>query len=243
MLSFFVTAGVIVGFDASGHVAEETKNASLVAARGVFYSALASGLMGFPMVILFLFCTPNFDTLFGFDSPQPFVNLYALALGQNVQIIMNLVAIFGLVLVHTPHRIQLTSEYLSCRHRGFQISFRHRPRWRPSFFWLDLPSFLRRSTPQRRQNNLGCQRRPPLHHSPVPRRFYISRQRRRSPVHHCLRSYCLCPFLHYPREILPCQMEFGEVESSLFGDYFRVEFVCFWGVVFAALFPGDGGYV
>ena len=98
MLSFFVTAGVLVGFDASGHVAEETKNASLVAARGVFYSALASGLMGFPMVILFLFCTPNFDTLYSFDSPQPFVNLYALALGQNAHCVMNTVAILGLIL-------------------------------------------------------------------------------------------------------------------------------------------------
>ena len=99
MLSFFVTAGVLVGFDASGHVAEETKNASLVAAKGIFYSALASGLMGFPMVILFLFCTPNLDTLFSFNSPQPFVNLYALALGQNAHCVMNAVAILGLVLV------------------------------------------------------------------------------------------------------------------------------------------------
>jgi hypothetical protein len=102
MLSFFVTAGVLVGFDASGHVAEETNHASLNAARGVFYSALASGVMGFPMVILFLFCTPNLNTLYSFDSPQPFVNLYALALGQHAHCIMNTVAIVGLVLVSPP---------------------------------------------------------------------------------------------------------------------------------------------
>jgi amino acid transporter len=35
MLCFFATGGVQIGFDASGHVAEETKNASLVAARGL----------------------------------------------------------------------------------------------------------------------------------------------------------------------------------------------------------------
>jgi amino acid transporter len=99
MLSFFVTAGVLVGFDASGHVAEETKNASLVAARGVFWSAVASGLMGFPIVILFLFCVPDLDTLFSFHSPQPFVNLYSLALGQNAHCVMNTVAILGLILV------------------------------------------------------------------------------------------------------------------------------------------------
>jgi amino acid transporter len=101
MLSFFVTAGVLVGFDASGHVAEETKNASLAAARGVFYSALASAIMGFPMLILFLFCAPDLNTLFSFNSPQPFVNLYALALGQHAHCVMNTVAILGLVLVLT----------------------------------------------------------------------------------------------------------------------------------------------
>ena len=99
MLSFFVTAGILVGFDASGHVAEETKNASVTAARGVFWSALATGLLGFPVVILFLFCTPDLDTLYSYASPQPFVNLYALALGQNAHCVMNAVAVLGLMLV------------------------------------------------------------------------------------------------------------------------------------------------
>lgn len=103
MLSFFVTAGILVGFDASGHVAEETKNAGITAARGVFYSALASGLMGFPIVILFLFCVPDLDTLFSFNSPQPFVNLYVLALGQNAHCVMNAVSIIGLLLVYLTH--------------------------------------------------------------------------------------------------------------------------------------------
>jgi amino acid transporter len=99
MLSFFVTAGILVGFDASGHVAEETKNASLVAARGVFWSAVAAGLMGFPFIILFLFCTPDLDTLFSFNAPQPVVSLYTLALGQNAHVVMNVVTIIGLMLV------------------------------------------------------------------------------------------------------------------------------------------------
>lgn len=99
MLSFFVTAGILVGFDASGHVAEETKNASITAARGVFWSAVTTGLMGFPVVILFLFCTPDLDTLYSYMSPQPFVNLYALALGQKAHCVMNTVAVLGLVLV------------------------------------------------------------------------------------------------------------------------------------------------
>ncbi|PRP82753.1 putative amino acid permease [Planoprotostelium fungivorum] len=82
-LGYLATAGVLVGFDAAGHVAEETQNASQAAARGLFWSAVVSGLFGFPILILFLFCTPNIDTLSQLDAPQPFVSLYAMALGSR----------------------------------------------------------------------------------------------------------------------------------------------------------------
>jgi amino acid transporter len=55
-LSYLATAGILIGFDASGHVAEETKNASVTAARGIFWSTVVSGLGGFAVVIMFLFC-------------------------------------------------------------------------------------------------------------------------------------------------------------------------------------------
>lgn len=55
-LSYLATAGILIGFDASGHVAEETKNASVSAARGIFWSTVVSGVGGFVVVILFLFC-------------------------------------------------------------------------------------------------------------------------------------------------------------------------------------------
>lgn len=60
-LSFLSTASLIVGFDAPGHIAEETENASLNAARGVFTSALLSGLLGLPSVFLFLFCSVYYN--------------------------------------------------------------------------------------------------------------------------------------------------------------------------------------
>lgn len=59
-----------------------------------------SGTMGLLITILFLFCTPNLDTLFSFNAPQPFVQLYALALGKGPSIFMTLIAVIGLVLVH-----------------------------------------------------------------------------------------------------------------------------------------------
>ena len=103
MLSYFVTAGVLVGFEASGHISEETQNASLTAARGIFSSALASGLLGFPIVILFLFCTPDLTTLYGLGAPQPFVGLYAMTLGQGGQVFMVIICVVGLIFVCQKH--------------------------------------------------------------------------------------------------------------------------------------------
>lgn len=98
ILSFLFTSGTMIGFDASGHIAEETKNASVVAARGILYSAIATGVLGFATTILFLFCTPDLDTLFALDAPQPFVQLYALSLGKGGSIFMTIIAAVGLIL-------------------------------------------------------------------------------------------------------------------------------------------------
>ncbi|KAI0761761.1 hypothetical protein BC629DRAFT_1584115 [Irpex lacteus] len=98
ILCYLFTAGTMIGFDASGHIAEETKNASVVAGRGIIYSVVATGCLGFVTAILFLFCTPDLDTLFSLGAPQPFVQLYALALGKPGSIIMTILATLGLIL-------------------------------------------------------------------------------------------------------------------------------------------------
>lgn len=98
MLSYFVTAGILVGFEASGHISEETQNARVTAARGIFTSAIASAALGFPIVLLFLFCSPDLDVLYSLAAPQPFVSLYALSLGTGGQVFMVTVCILGLIL-------------------------------------------------------------------------------------------------------------------------------------------------
>ncbi|KAF8630535.1 hypothetical protein AX15_002857 [Amanita polypyramis BW_CC] len=98
MLSFLFTSGTMTGFDASGHVAEETKNARVVAAKGILSSAFATGIFGFATTILFLFCIPDLDTLFSLNAPQPFVQVYAMALGKPGSIFMTIVAVLGLIL-------------------------------------------------------------------------------------------------------------------------------------------------
>jgi len=98
MLSFYVTAGILVGYEAAGHVSEETINANITAAKAIFSSASLSAILGFPIVILFLFCTPNLDTLYAFAAPQPFVLLYDMALGRGGQLVMVIICILALIL-------------------------------------------------------------------------------------------------------------------------------------------------
>jgi translation initiation factor 5B len=63
-------------------------------------SALATGIMAFITTILFLFCTPDLDTLFSLDAPQPFIQIYAMAMGKGPSVFMTVVAVVGLVLVN-----------------------------------------------------------------------------------------------------------------------------------------------
>ncbi|KAG8773930.1 hypothetical protein FRC12_002229 [Ceratobasidium sp. 428] len=98
MLGILFTAGTLTGFDASGHIAEETKNASVVAARGIFTSAIATGVFGFITTIVFLFCTPNIETWFELAAPQPFVLIYSMALGKGGATFMTIIAVIGLIL-------------------------------------------------------------------------------------------------------------------------------------------------
>jgi amino acid transporter len=114
MLNFFVTGGILIGFEAAGHISEETQNASVTAARGIFTSAAASAILGFPVVILFLFCLPNLNIIYNFGAPQPFVQLYALSLGQGGHIFMNIICIVGLMFVSLFYKaLYIMATYVS----------------------------------------------------------------------------------------------------------------------------------
>ncbi|CAE6488713.1 unnamed protein product [Rhizoctonia solani] len=89
------------GFDAAGHVAEETVNASVVAAQSIFTSAIAAGIGGFVTTILFLFCAPDINTLFSLHAPQPFVLIYTSALGRSGGTFMTLLAVISTLFTHS----------------------------------------------------------------------------------------------------------------------------------------------
>ncbi|CAK5284355.1 unnamed protein product [Mycena citricolor] len=69
-----------------------------VAGKGILTSAFATAIFGFATAILFLFCTPDLDTLFALQAPQPFVQIYALALGKGGSVFMTIIAVIGLIL-------------------------------------------------------------------------------------------------------------------------------------------------
>ncbi len=76
---------------------------SVVAGRGIITSAIATGVLGFITTILFLFCIPDLNRFFALDAPQPFVQLYALALGKGPSIFMTIIAVIGLIMVRVPY--------------------------------------------------------------------------------------------------------------------------------------------
>ena len=50
-----------VGYDASAHLAEETHDASIVVAKGMWMSTLSAWLLSVPTLIMILFCLQDFD--------------------------------------------------------------------------------------------------------------------------------------------------------------------------------------
>lgn len=64
-------------------------------------------MLGFITTILFLFCTPDLDTVFALNAPQPFVQIYALALGKKASIFMTILAVLGLIMVRKDFKLLL----------------------------------------------------------------------------------------------------------------------------------------
>ncbi|KAK4539886.1 hypothetical protein LTR36_010280 [Oleoguttula mirabilis] len=54
-------AWVFFGYDASAHLAEETHDASIVVARGMWMSTLSAWLLSIPTLIIILFCMQDFE--------------------------------------------------------------------------------------------------------------------------------------------------------------------------------------
>jgi len=63
MLGFLYPSYVFYGYDASGHIAEETVMASQRAAHGMWTSILSSAILSIPQLVIMLYCTNFNDVL------------------------------------------------------------------------------------------------------------------------------------------------------------------------------------
>jgi len=74
---------------------------------GMLASALATCLLGLVTTILFLFCTPDLDTLFSLKAPQPFVLIYSLSVGRQGSIVLTILAVIGPIMVGFSYILRL----------------------------------------------------------------------------------------------------------------------------------------
>jgi amino acid transporter len=70
-LGFLLTQYTITGFDSCGHLSEETKGASLSAAKGVWKSIFYSAIGGWILLLLFTFAATNTDVINGVNADDP----------------------------------------------------------------------------------------------------------------------------------------------------------------------------
>lgn len=63
VISFLFGAWEFGGYDASAHLAEETKDASKNVARGMWLSTVSTTILSIPTLVLVLFCIQDFDAL------------------------------------------------------------------------------------------------------------------------------------------------------------------------------------
>ncbi|RYN99888.1 hypothetical protein AA0121_g13451 [Alternaria tenuissima] len=65
----------LLGGDAPIHMSEEVKNASLQVPRAITFTALASFVFGFPMLVVFCFCLGDVETVLATRTGQPYIQI------------------------------------------------------------------------------------------------------------------------------------------------------------------------
>jgi amino acid transporter len=95
-LGFLLTQYTITGYDASAHLSEETKGASMTAAKGIWKSIFYSAVGGYILLLAFLYVATKPEVVSSFDSK---INPYGG--GSVIAILSNALSpgIFRLVLV------------------------------------------------------------------------------------------------------------------------------------------------
>lgn len=78
----------ITGFDASAHLAEETRNASKSAPWGVLMSIGCSAVFGYFLILSYLFSIQNFETTLDSEYEQPILQILVDVFGKDSAIVL-----------------------------------------------------------------------------------------------------------------------------------------------------------
>ncbi|RWQ92737.1 amino acid or gaba permease [Paecilomyces variotii] len=76
-------AWVFYGYDTSAHLAEETQNASIVVARGMWLSTFCAWLGSVPTLIIMLFCMQDFNAIINSSYTNSFAEYLLQIVGPN----------------------------------------------------------------------------------------------------------------------------------------------------------------
>ena len=82
-ISILFGAWVFYGYDASAHLAEETKQASIVVAKGIYVSTFSAWLLSVPTLILILFCLQDFEGIISATYANNWAEYLVQLLGEN----------------------------------------------------------------------------------------------------------------------------------------------------------------
>ncbi len=83
MISVLFGAWVFYGYDASAHLAEETKQASTVVAKGIYMSTFSAWLLSIPTLIIVLFCMQDFDGIISASYANNWAEYLVQTVGEN----------------------------------------------------------------------------------------------------------------------------------------------------------------
>ncbi|KAK5449690.1 hypothetical protein LTS15_008765 [Exophiala xenobiotica] len=83
VISVLFGAWVFYGYDASAHLAEETKQASTVVAKGIWMSTFSAWILSVPTLILVLFCMQDFDGIIGATYANNWAEYLIQTVGEN----------------------------------------------------------------------------------------------------------------------------------------------------------------
>jgi amino acid transporter len=83
VISVLFGAWVFYGYDASAHLAEETKQASTVVAKGIYMSTFSAWILSVPTLILILFCLQNFEGIISATYANNWAEYLVQLVGEN----------------------------------------------------------------------------------------------------------------------------------------------------------------